>query len=350
MEFLANQEAFHLRLPAAMLRFGALLSVAMMACSGPSIALSDLDQEMQQARCERLARCKLFPDEASCLTFFRVVSDPSVTAGVAAHKIDYNGERAKQCVDAIAKQSCDLTTRDSHIAPKACDEMMTGRVAGGDSCSVDAECASGTCNLPAMCPERACCVGTCRPTQPPGKTGAGCAKDHDCVDGLVCGQDLMCRSPGSAGAACNSDDECGDGLGCVGALSTTPGTCKALPHVGQACPYQRCAEENLRCDAATNMCVPVGLPGDPCPTSTECSSGMECDAATHLCREYPTLGMPCAGTCGGEAFCMLDNTGAGTCVSLLPNNTPCDGNQQCVSAFCEDGAVFRGCIDPYVCI
>src|SRR5258705_13372673 len=118
-----------------MLRFGALLSIATMACSGPSIALSDLAQEMQQARCERLARCKLFPDEASCLMFFRVVSDPSVAAGVAAHKIDYNGERAKLCVDAIAKQSCDLTARDSHIVPKACDEMMTGRVAGGDSCS-----------------------------------------------------------------------------------------------------------------------------------------------------------------------------------------------------------------------
>ena len=310
--------------------------------------MSDLDQDIQQARCERLARCKLFPDEASCNAFFRVTPDPSVAAAVAAHKIVYDAERAKQCVDALASQSCDLTARDSHLPPKACGQMLTGRVTGGDSCSIDVECASGTCELPAMCPERACCVGACRPTESPAPAGGGCAKDHDCVDGLVCGRDLTCHVPAGAEEACRSDRECGDGLACIGAAEA-PGMCRNLPHVGETCPYQRCADENLRCDGDTHTCVPVGLPGDPCPKSNECSIDMECDPTTHLCREYPVLGMPCDGTCTGDAFCFLDNSGTGTCVALLQNNKPCDGNQQCLSSFCEDGPVFRGCIDPYVC-
>jgi hypothetical protein len=76
---------------------------------------------------------------------------------------------------------------------------------------------------------------------------------------------------------------------------------------------------------------------------------MECDTSVHQCREAPTLGMPCHGKCGGAAFCPLDGPGMGTCTALLENGVPCDGNQQCASAFCEDGPVFRSCIDPYVC-
>lgn len=333
-----------------MQRLGTLLVIAAMACGRPSsVAYSELDQEMQQARCGRLVRCKLFPDEASCHAYSRATSDPSVSAAIAAHKIDYDGERARQCVDAIASQSCDLTAHDAHIPPSACSEMFTGRVADGEACSIDVECASGTCDLPMSCPEMGCCFGICRATQTPGKVGDACAKLRDCKTGLVCGQDLTCHAPAGVGEACGSDRECVDGLACVGAGST-PGTCRALPHAGELCSYQRCADENLRCDENTHTCVPVGLPGDPCPTSTECAIGMECDATTHLCREYPTLGMPCNGTCVGDSFCRFDASGGpGTCVALLANNSPCDGNQQCASTFCEDGPVFRSCIDPYKC-
>jgi hypothetical protein len=60
--------------------------------------------------------------------------------------------------------------------------------------------------------------------------------------------------------------------------------------------------------------------------------------------------MPCDGSCSGDAFCSIaDGAVSGTCVALLANNMPCDGNQACNSGFCEDGPVFRSCIDPYVC-
>jgi hypothetical protein len=334
-----------------MLRLGTLVSVLAMACGGSSIAYSDLDQALQQARCERLARCKVFSDEAACAAVFRTLPDLSVAGAIAAHKIAYDGERAQRCVDATAQQSCDVTAPDSHIAPAACTEMFTGKVTDGDSCSIDAECASGSCTLPATCPEAGCCVGACRATQPPGKAGDACAKPRDCSDGLVCGQDLACHAPAKPDDACGSDRECGDGLACVGAGGSTLGACHVLPRAGEACPDQRCADANLRCDdASMHVCVPVGLPGDPCPASIECAIGTECDAATQLCREFPALGMPCDGSCTGDAFCSFTNGAAvGVCMPLLANNLPCDGNQECISGFCEDGPVFRSCIAPYVC-
>jgi hypothetical protein len=333
-----------------MWRLGALVSIVAMACGGSSIAFSDLDQALQQARCERAARCGLFPDEASCMAYVHPDPNPGVGAAITAHKLRYDGERARQCVDATAQQSCDLTAHDSHLAPSACAEMYTGTVADGTSCSFDAECASGTCSLPMTCPELQCCTGMCRATQAPGKAGAGCAQPRDCVDGLVCGADLLCHAPAKATEPCGSDRECGDNLACIDGSATTPGACRALPHAGEPCPYHRCAEENLRCDDVTHACIAVGLIGDACPTSTECSLGVECDAPTHKCRDYPTAGMPCDGACSGASFCSIaDGAMSGACMALLPNNAPCDGNQQCLSGFCEDGPIFRSCIDPYVC-
>jgi hypothetical protein len=333
-----------------MLRLCAVLIFTAMACSRPAIALSDLDQEMQQARCEHLVRCKLLPDQASCLAFAPPPSDPSVPAAVAAHKITYDGELARQCVDAKASQACDVTAHDAHIPAAACGEMLVGHVADGDTCEIDAECASGTCSFPIDCPESGCCVGRCRATQAPAAVGAACNKVRDCQDGLVCAVDSTCHAPAGEAGACRSDRECRDGLACV-EVTDQPGSCHPLPHAGERCPFQRCASENLRCDAATNTCIAVGLPGAACMTALDCSIYTECDATSHLCREFPRLGMPCDGTCIDDSFCMLDGGSGltGTCVALLPNNAVCFGDQSCVSGNCPDGPVFRSCVDLPAC-
>jgi hypothetical protein len=333
-----------------MLRFSAVLGVAAMACSGPSIALSDLDQELQQARCERFARCGLFPDEASCLRSARFVPDASLAAAVAAHKIDFDGQRAKQCVDAIARQSCDASAHDVRVPPAACTDMLAGRIAGGGGCSFDAECASGTCTLPDICPTTGCCTGTCRPAQAPAQPGAPCAKARDCVAGAVCGEDDLCHTPANAGESCNNDHDCGDGLGCINPLSTMPGTCRALPHQGEPCPYLRCADEGLRCDDAhSHQCVPVGLPGAPGPDGSECAEGLECELTTHMCREYPTLGMPCTSRCAADSFCSQSDPSAGTCVAPQADGATCSSDAECASLFCFEGPVFDACQAAPVC-
>ena len=333
-----------------MLRFCAVLSIAAVACSRPSIALSDLDREIQQARCEHLVRCQLLPDEALCLATTRPTPNPSLSAAVAAHKITYDGEQARACVDATANQGCDLAAHDAHIPAAACSQMLRGHVADGDSCSIDAECASGTCVLPAECPDTGCCVGQCRATQDPAAAGSACNKPRDCKAGLVCGADLSCHAPVGEGQACRSDPECNDGLACLGGTTDVPGTCHPLPRAGERCPFQRCASANLRCDAATNTCIAVGLPGAPCMSSIECSIYLECDATSHTCREFPRLGMTCDGTCIDDSFCMLDSAGqTGTCAALLPDSSPCAGDHECVSGYCPDGPVFRSCVDLPVC-
>jgi hypothetical protein len=85
-------------------------------------------------------------------------------------------------------------------------------------------------------------------------------------------------------------------------------------------------------------------------TSFDCSIYLECDANSHMCREFPRLGMPCDGTCIDGSSCLLDSSGStGTCVALLPNNSPCQGDQDCISGFCPDGPVFRSCVDRPAC-
>lgn len=336
-----------------MLRFGTLLGILVAACSsssGTSIPYSDFDRAMQQARCERDARCGVFPDEEACLRYARIRPDHSLDAAVDAKVVRYDGERAQQCVEATAKQSCNRNAIDARVEPAACAATLTGTIAGGASCSFDIECESRTCELPTECPETGCCEGTCRPAQAAGGAGVACAKPTDCADGLVCGIDGECRAPSGETELCRNDAQCADGLGCVGATPLMAGRCRPLAGAGQPCPYLRCADDHMRCDEETHTCVAVGLIGAACPRGVECSSGLECDSATRLCREWPTLGMQCATSCGGDAFCYrMEDATVGTCIEPLANTTPCDGYNHCASFYCEQGPLFDYCRDQYIC-
>lgn len=335
-----------------MVRFGSLVGVlALAACSsGSSVAFEDLPQAIKEARCEQRVRCGVYTDKDYCLSVSYADPDPSTPAALAADKLSYDPGRGADCVDAIKNLSCDTTTTDAHVTPPACYDMYTGKVADGTACGIDAECASGTCDFPNDCPELMCCVGMCHTTTSGGAAGAACAKDFECADGLVCGTDLTCHTPGKDGAACGSDRECGDKLACT-ELVNGAGTCHALAGTGESCPYHRCADEGQRCDdSGTHTCVAYAKAGEPCPNHNECAPGLECDATTMQCKTYPTLGMPCDGACIGDSFCQIaDGMTTGTCTALLANNQPCDDNQWCKSGFCEDGPIFRSCINPYVC-
>jgi hypothetical protein len=328
-----------------MLRVIALIAVLLAACSGSSVALEDLAQELRRARCERLARCQVFPDEGACLAYFRAVGDASVAAGVATEKIAYDGERAKQCVDATAAQSCDLTTSEARAGIAACADMLVGKVADGGACALDVECTSGTCELPSDCLEFGCCVGTCRASRSGGAAGDPCVKQRECKAGLVCGQNETCVAPASAGGACHVDRECAAGLACVGLVAPSPGTCAALPHLGEPCPEQRCADENLRCDVGgTNTCVALGVPGAACPDGDECAIYFTCDAEAKTCRDYPSLGMPCEFNCAQDSYCPLSGPAAGTCTAPRKDGELCEGDQECESMYCEEGPVLRTCV------
>jgi hypothetical protein len=335
----------------------AALVLAVAACGGgggasKAIVLADFADDLQSAQCERLARCAMFPDQASCEAYFRVTQDVSLAGAVSSGKVRYDGAAASACVDQTAQQSCDLSTAAGRTAPAACIQMLAGTVNGGDPCELDAECASGTCEFPDNCPETGCCTGMCRPAPSPGAAGADCARDRDCQSGLVCSTQKQCLAPAAAGGDCRTDRECADGLGCINPLSTMPGTCRPLPHLGEACPYSRCADQNLRCDVGgTNTCVALGLPGATCRTDANCSPYMTCNTTSHQCEALPSLGMPCTTACQGASYCQLDSTtGAGVCAAPQANGAACESHSACASDYCFVGPILDSCADPPVCM
>ena len=317
------------------------------ACSSPSIRLSELDAAAQTAKCTRFVRCGLFASAEACDAYFRSPPASSYGPAQAAKRLDFDGESGQKCEDALAAQGCDLTARDVRVLPDACAAMFHGKVADGDMCSFDAECASARCDLPASCTEGTCCVGACGPSRPHGHVGAACDRTSECIDGY-CDADHTCHALGAADAMCTGDDQCGYGLACVSPSPSLPGSCKKLPHLGEACPYKRCADLGATCDA-TSHCVALGLPGASCTSYLDCSPFAECDVMHKLCIELPTLGMPCDLACAGESWCNFGGQPQGTCTAPQDNGAPCENSDQCLSQNCKPGPVFDSCADYPVC-
>lgn len=324
-----------------------LTLVVATACSSPSIRLEDLDAEAQEAKCARLVRCGLFASAEACDAYFRSPPVSSLGPAEAAGRLGFDGAAAKQCEDALAAEGCDPTSREVRVVPDACSRMFRGRVADGAPCSFDQECASSRCDLP-TCGDGVCCVGTCGSTRLRGHAGDVCDRTSECIDGY-CDADHTCHALGAAGASCTSDAQCDYGLACEQASPSLPGQCAKLPHLGELCPYQRCGDLNLVCDASMH-CVAIGLPGAPCTAHRDCSPFAECDMTNHVCIDLPTLGMPCDVACAGEAWCDFENQPTlGTCTVPQPNGTPCDEADKCASQNCKPGPIFASCQDYPVC-
>ena len=317
--------------------------VALTACGDNigGITLEDYGEARRTAECERLTRCGLFSNIEACERFVLPNVDRDIVAAIDEDKIAYDGAAAKQCLAAIAAQSCDATSEDARIAPDACTRAFAGRLDEGDACALDAECASGACATPS-CPGE-CCMGTCLATIADAVVDGECHRDIDCADGF-CGVDAHCHARIAAREMCTRDEECDFDLACIGATELEPGRCRDVPLVGEACPYMRCAEIGATCAGGT--CRAVGLAPTPCATSAECSPYGECNPAG-TCGELPVLGQPCTVSCSRDAWC---DTDAGSCAALLPDTSPCGAGNQCESLFCEEGPVFDACAEPTICI
>jgi hypothetical protein len=319
------------------------------ACGGGGsggIAIADYPQRSTEAECTFNVRCGLFPDEASCLAYLHATVDPSPAAAVAAGKLSYSGEHARACVDAVAAASCDLTDRTARVVPEACTQVFTGKLAEGATCGFSSECQSLDCMVPTC--NSACCLGTCGPATPTANIGESCATS-DCVDDAFCDATDTCRALLAAGSSCNDPSQCQYGLGCVGLTPGTPGSCGALPKIGEACPDQTCSEAGAVCNTA-GTCVAVGLPGAPCTLDLDCSSYFHCDATQH-CAPYPTTGMACNGQCSDNSWCNAPaGQTSGTCDPLLPDGQPCATGTECASFYCDASASPAACAEIPVCI
>lgn len=351
----------------SMLSSISVVSLVVVACGGSSedggggktLSIEDLPAEYAKAQCGLYKKCfgdvfGLFSKGEDCetLTKTRVESSSlgQLAAGVAAGKIKYDGAKAADCLAEIAARSCDaLAQRTS----EACDLAAEGSVAAGESCDYDFDCVGSLyCKFDSACP------GKCSERQP---AGAGCKRDDDCQDGLVCGGATQaCVKPGAVGDACGGGvaPECAPTLTCAGASAATQtaGKCKAFSDVFSGGPGSACSFKELNLCTADQSCVFEGTPptngacakkvasGAACKRASipsACPAGEYCDggaaSADGTCKALPGAGEPCATELGDQVCAPYTRCDAGTCVALQNNGGPCKSDQACYSETCVGG-------------
>jgi len=269
-------------------------------------------------------------------------------------------EEDEVCCDTpcdVDNASCSLQGAEGICKPTDLDD--------GEECMVDEQCLSGFC-VDGFCCNEACdgptqrcdnppgqCTdsGTVRPTAtftptPPGggnatptstrrlkELGEDCGAGSECRSTFCPSEDLVCCDD-----ACNGADEQCD-------LPTQKGHCLPinLPDgddciVDQQCLSQQC--ENGKCGSGgTRTPSP---PVTPKPNGGQCTADNQC-VSGHCADDD---GVCCNTECDGASErCDLDPL-VGTCLPIdLPNGSPCQHEQQCLSHVCQ-GNVCQGNATP----
>lgn len=314
------------------MRWLALLLLFGCGDNSEGIPLEERYQVEAEAKCMQFARCGLFPDAQSCIAFLGQRVDLPLAGAVNAGVVAYSPILEAECLADLTAVSCDQTSRSYRVRPLSCQGALRGSRPEGQMCRFDSECETARCTE-GICEPFECCQGTCK--GPRSATGP-CDSDIDCFEESYCTTSHACAPLEHELAPCTRDAACDFGLACVS------GTCRRLPPVGEACPYDRCADIGARCDAS-HRCVALGLPGAQCATSADCSPYSNCGAAG-VCEPIPLLGMPCTNQCAGNAACV-----GGNCVAPLENGAPCNTSTECESGLCAEGPLFYACTEAPTC-
>ena len=334
------------------MRIHALVAVlALGACSDDSVSFDGYADAVKDAYCRYLHKCNEVESVDACMHAnigLSIRISASEQAIVDMGKAKYNGVKAKQCVDALANRSCDLTSQSARVQPQACRDLAGGTVHDGGACADDLECISLSCNVPTC--QMACCQGTCTGDTKPGdaKLGESCMTNV-CVAGTHCdAQTTTCVALKPAGMACTSSTECDYELACTGTGAAR--TCGALPKQDEACTLQ-CRDVGNTCSPTSQTCVKVGFAGAECMTSAQCGVAYRCDATKH-CAPGIALNAACTAVdrCEDDtAFCDIPNgMTMGTCVLPKPDGQPCTRDSNCQSRTCDP--VMLMCAPEPVCI
>jgi hypothetical protein len=168
-----------------------MASTLFAACSGSStsdsnpIPIDQVPTQLATGVCAAEKACAPFFysigfANTDCVTSlakqFQEASYTDLQNAVTAGTVKYDGNQARNCVNAVSAGSCSVL--DNKL-PDACQKTFTGTVATGADCDIDEECVGlsrcevtgGAC--PGKCAQRA-------------SAGIACAADGDCALGLVC--------------------------------------------------------------------------------------------------------------------------------------------------------------------
>lgn len=318
------------------------------ACGTDSISIDSYPAAVRDAFCGYLAKCGDVESVATCRTTnigLDIHLSASETAAINMSKIQFSGDSAKTCLDALASRDCDVTSQSNRVAPDACLSIARGTLHAGATCALDDECTSLICSVPSC--NMACCTGTCSGDVAPvnAKLGQSCSTMN--CDGLsFCDPaTTTCAALKKSGAACQDGSECDFGLDCL-----TPGTCAPLPKLGEAC-MGVCRDEGTTCSPTTATCVKVALAGAACTSTADCSRLYLCDATNH-CSAGLALGAACTAdqACADDlAFCDIPaGQATGVCAVPKPDGGACQADTDCQSHTCDPAAL--KCVPDPVCI
>lgn len=251
---------------------------------------------------------------------------PSIDAG----RVHFDRQRAAECLQRLATQSCEELRRDLALHPEGCvDDGLVGLIEPGGVCEQWVDCAGNDF----------ACYGTgldeprrCTPLSGPGESCdfIGCASGNFCTPTGASNEELpwftcVPRAPAGVGEPCG-ESPCAEGLYC------SQRGCRAyqadMPCLVNAdCPYlQVCLVE----PGAPGRCGRAHDEGEPCS-----GSAFENDCAFSLdCRPNPQ----------GLAVC----TSVWVPVGEMCRNTGSNGGIVCIDGICaiEDAATQEGVCVP----
>ncbi len=256
----------HTTLPLFAVLAGALMSAGFACPTGPT----DYCEQQLKAAChfeftcckdkERIQGLGFFlpyvTSEGECVDRTKDIcktQEGSIEDSISLGRIQFNGDKAAECLDALSAATDSCVASDGVVV--ACDEVISGLVKDGDTCSLNQECGNGgTCAIDSENPD--------------------VNKDTGATEG-------ECQGPAAKGDDCG-DVQCERGLVCdVG--GNGQGTCKSAPEKGDDCIFGQCAA-GLFCDTASNTCKNLKDDGDSCDTASECKTSSctdnECGSGT----------------------------------------------------------------------
>jgi hypothetical protein len=314
-------------------------ALAIAGCGGSAgISQEQIGAEWHQANCRWQVRCGQMPDLDTCMAATRSPLGAQTAADLAAGKVIYNPTAGQALVSALDGLACRRSEVDGYgtgfiRALTAEVAAFRGAVPVSGDCSVDEQCASGSCdaNQGGSCMQGKC-LAPPSVTAPPPSTCSAAAST--CVEGTICMLDAKtgtgaCVVP-TVGQPCADAllVSCGPGLACNDDAPNGP-ICQAYPPSGAACVPDSlsvpCDDTHDSCDPSTDTCQPTLAPGAACTLpGLYCGGGSWCDTTSGTCRPLGRLGDPCtadytAGGCIGDLRC---NATTYTC-ALEPDVTPC---------------------------
>jgi hypothetical protein len=306
-----------------------------------------------------------FSDEATCEKFAVLALQEALDLdklGVKQGRLAVDKASADACVAEQNNKMCNMpggtTPPPMACMVDPCTQVFVGSTPANEACIIGGECAKGSH-----------CVGSgsgtegvCQPFQ---KEGEICNTSSDCdpsVCNLYCAhQDFKChvRSPLGGPCAYTPDPvtgmpmtplllECDATLGNI-YCDPDSSTCMGLPGEGEPClaltipgVFAKCdTSQNLFCDTskgAPGTCSALPTLGQQCNTTGQCQKPYFCNFSVSpaVCDQPAQLGQMCSfsKSCDTTLFCDMSAV-PNTCKAKLAAGSMCTSSQMCLSSNCQ---------------